>query len=58
VEDYNQWVIIFGKIFRYSPKYHKDKEIYTLSQAVKILKDLGYIKGWVKKKKSKNRRMV
>jgi hypothetical protein len=51
-------VIIFGKIYKYSPKYHKDNEVYTFSQAIKILKDLGYVKGWVKKKKSKNRRMI
>jgi hypothetical protein len=58
MNDWNQWVVMFGKIYRYSPKYHKDKEVYTLSQAIQVLKDMGYIVSKKKPKKNKNRRMI
>ena len=42
LSDYDNYVIIKGKIYPYYPKYHKDQlkkdEVYSFSQCIAILK--------------------
>ena len=52
MEDYNRWVIKFGKIYRYSEKVDKDEKVYKFSEAIEIVKELGR----EKRDKRKNRK--